>query len=69
VRWSLFPRMPLAQRTGAFDCTAKTGQVALMRTATMEHSEYGIRVNGIAPGGFASRRSIAAMHAAKEHSR
>jgi NAD(P)-dependent dehydrogenase (short-subunit alcohol dehydrogenase family) len=38
------------QRTGAIYNTAKSGQVALMKTAAMELAKRGIRVNGVAPG-------------------
>jgi NAD(P)-dependent dehydrogenase (short-subunit alcohol dehydrogenase family) len=38
------------QRTGTGYNTAKSGQVAVMKTAAMELAQYGIRVNGVAPG-------------------
>jgi 3-oxoacyl-[acyl-carrier protein] reductase len=38
------------EQEGVFYNTAKSGQVAIMRTAAMELASHGIRVNGVAPG-------------------
>ena len=38
------------EQEGLFYNTAKSGQVAIIRTAAMELAAHGIRVNGVAPG-------------------
>lgn len=38
------------EQDGLFYNTAKSGQVAIIRTAAMELAAHGIRVNGVAPG-------------------
>ena len=50
------------EQGGVFYNVAKSGQVAVMRTAAMELASRGIRVNGVAPGIVRTRLSPVTEH-------